>query len=997
MGKNDMRHFLFSIALILFINLWFPVWGLEPFAGYVMCSWNTDEGLEDAYSFTVSPGPDGRIWVTHGEVPNASYIDRYGVGTIPSPGQMALIQVSQDGQLWAKSPLTEDGNAVYKRFIDGVWEPFKVEKSDTGGVKLTYFPLSNKQAIHIYNGSLYGITVENQTNQLIKSASNTQIGALNQFFPASDNSVWVSGETGVARLSFTVAEDFPAIGWKIYPINSNRYIESDTRQPFPVVDVGGIPYVSAYDFEKKRSVLLTWADEMWSEIETDDDQSIRSGWSDQHGGIWRIFRHLKYDEVMIANPNYSPNPLRIEPYTKLSVQPDGVFWISSKYGVRRFAPAVWRPTSEEKINSSNSKIDNIVVQKYQKIGRMIRDYRYKEDGKKWILSYDQKTEKYFSIDLYDGEFIQTVHTFNENEPWLGHDFIVRNNGEVWTAGWGDESRPGLIAYIDGEYRTFDESDGLPEQIWLSLIEPGDGTLWVGGRNSIFSWDGKSFTLVKTGFNKVRGMVKTSDGSVWASSENGVFCFRNGNWIQWTEKDGLPTNMINDIVKNDKEQIWVETSLGECVYEPDADRLPPDTLFDVKRNIKEVPPGGATRFNFSGVDQWRMTETNRLYYSYRVDGGEWSAYSTDSIATIPGLKPGHHSFEVKAIDRNWNEDTTPVVWNFTVLQYWYLEPMFLLTSTIGSLFTLLFAFLAARRHVQLASSNKHLNKAMNDINTMNAELQEKNAELLELDKMKSSFVSQASHDLRTPLTSIKSSLDNLVRGVGGGLNERQNQVIRRALGSVNRLTALINDVLDINRIESGRMVLEKSQFQLESIVKNVIEENQPFANQKKIKINASGLDNTYPLEADAGKIERVIGELVNNAIKYTPESGKIDVALTLDESPSPPSAAANSPRGRGCIVFSVKDNGIGMTKEDCEKIFERFYRVDSAKMKAKGSGLGLSIAKELVEMHGGEIEVDSHLENGTMFILKPPDVESGGTFVSESKNLMQLCYANYAKR
>ncbi len=275
----------------------------------------------------------------------------------------------------------------------------------------------------------------------------------------------------------------------------------------------------------------------------------------------------------------------------------------------------------------------------------------------------------------------------------------------------------------------------------------------------------------------------------------------------------------------------------------------------------------------------------------------------------------------------------------------------------SIFMIMVSLFLAYRFALSHKSLEQLNADLeNRVRRRTTELEKANQELRELDKLKSAFVSQASHDLRTPLTSIKSSLDNLVRGVGGGLSERQEKVASRALKSVNRLTHLINDVLDINRIESGRMVLEKSKVHLESIVKNVIQENRPYADQKKISIESSGLDRSFPLELDVGKIERVINELINNAIKYTPENGTINVSLSQMNSQ---------------VRFSVKDNGMGMSKEVCEKIFERFYRANSAKLQAKGSGLGLSIAKELVEMHDGNIHVESEIGKGTLFTLILP--------------------------
>jgi signal transduction histidine kinase len=264
-------------------------------------------------------------------------------------------------------------------------------------------------------------------------------------------------------------------------------------------------------------------------------------------------------------------------------------------------------------------------------------------------------------------------------------------------------------------------------------------------------------------------------------------------------------------------------------------------------------------------------------------------------------------------------------------------------------TLPFAGYAINRHLRLHDANKNLNH-------FNAELQEANTQLIQLDQMKTQFVSQASHDLRTPLTAIKGSLDNLLMGIAGALNEKQQKVMTRATTSVDRLTNLINDVLDLNRIETGRIVLEKSDIPFKALVDNIVNENRPAADQKQIQLAFVASDGDCILHIDGSKIERVVGELISNAIKYTPDDGTVDVGLSCTED---------------MVSLSVKDSGIGMTNEECGKIWERFYRTTASKKFAKGSGLGLSIAKELVELHGGELTVASKQESGTTFYMALP--------------------------
>ncbi len=261
----------------------------------------------------------------------------------------------------------------------------------------------------------------------------------------------------------------------------------------------------------------------------------------------------------------------------------------------------------------------------------------------------------------------------------------------------------------------------------------------------------------------------------------------------------------------------------------------------------------------------------------------------------------------------------------------------------------------RRTKELEHANEELDTTNQYLNNANSELQEANAQLIQLDQMKTQFVSQASHDLRTPLTAIKGSLDNLLMGIAGALNEKQQKVMTRATTSVDRLTNLINDVLDLNRIETGRIVLEKSDIPFKTLVDNIINENHPAADLKKITLNAK-LGEEINLHIDGSKIERVVGELISNAIKYTPENGKVDIGL---------SHVADA------VSLTVKDSGIGMTAEECEKIWERFYRTAASQKFAKGSGLGLSIAKELVELHEGTIRLISEQGKGTTFTLTLP--------------------------
>ncbi|MGI6454769.1 MAG: sensor histidine kinase [bacterium] len=245
----------------------------------------------------------------------------------------------------------------------------------------------------------------------------------------------------------------------------------------------------------------------------------------------------------------------------------------------------------------------------------------------------------------------------------------------------------------------------------------------------------------------------------------------------------------------------------------------------------------------------------------------------------------------------------------------------------------------------------------ELHLANQQLQRANEQLKQLDEMKTAFVSQASHDLRTPLTAIKGSLDNLTLGIAGELNEKQKKILARASRSVDRLTNLINDILDLSRIEQGRLKVEKSNIVLTPIIHSALNEAQSAADLKKISLTYHPNDTSdYPVYADPQKIERILSELIGNAIKYTPECGKIDIESRMNGED---------------VEIAIHDTGIGMNEEECVKVWERFYRTDRSQFMAKGSGLGLSIVKELISLHNGSIHVQSEPDNGSTFTVRFP--------------------------
>jgi PAS domain S-box-containing protein len=230
------------------------------------------------------------------------------------------------------------------------------------------------------------------------------------------------------------------------------------------------------------------------------------------------------------------------------------------------------------------------------------------------------------------------------------------------------------------------------------------------------------------------------------------------------------------------------------------------------------------------------------------------------------------------------------------------------------------------------------------------IQKKLEALEELNNMKSEFVSVVSHELRTPLAIIKEAVLLVFDEIAGPVNEKQKELLTKARQNVDRLNNIIEELLDISRIERGKLKLHYSLVNLNDLLMDSSDFFKNLAREKNIEISYSLPKHEVNIFLDTGRVNQIITNLINNAIKYTEQNGKIRVELELLESR---------------IRIGVIDTGIGIAKQDLSKLFDKFVQVSKgADADRKGVGLGLPIAKELVERHGGEIWMESRLGVGT---------------------------------
>lgn len=286
-----------------------------------------------------------------------------------------------------------------------------------------------------------------------------------------------------------------------------------------------------------------------------------------------------------------------------------------------------------------------------------------------------------------------------------------------------------------------------------------------------------------------------------------------------------------------------------------------------------------------------------------------------------------------------------------------------TNKVLTIFTLVISialiYLLFKNLKKESDQRLRIEKLSVDLEQSNLKLESANEKLKGLDKLKTEFVSLASHQLRSPLTAIKGYSSMLSDGDYGKLSKKAQDAIERIFQSSKNLTIIVEDLLNVTKIEAGGMKYEMIQFDLNQLVKDEVKDFLMITEKKGLKLNFEENNELYMVYGDKEKIRQIIINLVDNSIKYTKE-GSISISVKNKDNK---------------IIFSVKDTGMGMTEEIKESLFHKFARGEGARMNTTGSGLGLYLAKQIVIAHKGRIWVESEgMGKGSTFFMELDQVK-----------------------
>lgn len=247
---------------------------------------------------------------------------------------------------------------------------------------------------------------------------------------------------------------------------------------------------------------------------------------------------------------------------------------------------------------------------------------------------------------------------------------------------------------------------------------------------------------------------------------------------------------------------------------------------------------------------------------------------------------------------------------------------------------------------------HLNK---EIKRLNGELEVVNDKLKDLDKLKTEFVSLASHQLRSPLTAVKGYTSMLLQGDYGEINPKARETIERVMESSNNLTLVVEDLLNVTKIESGGMKYEMAKFDFGEEVRNTAKNLSITAEKKGLKLICNiSEDKKYFVNGDKEKLRQVLINIIDNGMKYTKE-GQIEINLNLEKEK---------------VLLSIKDTGVGISPNIIKTLFKKFSRGDRAELNTSGSGLGLYLVREIIDAHHGRAWVESEgLGKGSTFFVE----------------------------
>ena len=560
-------------------------------------------------------------------------------------------------------------------------------------------------------------------------------------------------------------------------------------------------------------------------------------------------------------------------------------------------------------------------------------------GRLWVGSR-------YGLSRRDGEHWQRFS--QEDGVGSGHvvAFHEEEDGTLWLGTFGS----GLLRYQNGRFFRYGLAHGLPDLNAIGLLEDDRGDLWINSYAGIYR------------------VAKTALNDVAAGRRDRL------QPLVLTEADGLPSREGNRAspaaLKANDGRLWFPTLHGVAHFDPaEIEPRPPPKVHieEVAADGVPMPLGEGDRstafdvrarnlaFGYTGV---HLAAPEELRFRYWLDGvdTDWVEAGTEQSARYASLAPGAYTFLVAAATPHgaWSEAAS---FSFQIEPFFYETAWFYLLCGLFVVLAVAGAFRLREHHHRRHTLEALVRERTSKLEQEKQKTEAQAEQLREMDQAKSRFFANLSHEFKTPLTMILGPVQDLLSGKQGMVDRAARRQLEVARRYARRLTRLTDQLLDLAKLEAEEMAIRKAPGDLVGFVREAVQSYVPLAERNGIALTFQAHAESLACLFDADQLATILGNLLSNALKFTPEDGKVLVTVASD---------------KVTLHVRVRDTGPGIPADKLPHVFNRFYQADDSSTRAhEGTGIGLSLAKELTELHGGTIEVASEEGFGAEFIMTLP--------------------------
>ncbi|MDP4208881.1 MAG: two-component regulator propeller domain-containing protein [Bacteroidota bacterium] len=618
-------------------------------------------------------------------------------------------------------------------------------------------------------------------------------------------------------------------------------------------------------------------------------------------------------------------------------------WIGTWHGL-----SLLESTELEKPDQSNAVIKNFINSQSDNLSisdNIIMSLKEDAAGNIWIGTQEGLNKVIKTVKGYQFE-----HTFKDKEgiPLTDKKILAIHQdrkGNLWFS-----TQDGGISLLNtktGIFKDFNSENGFNDNIITSITEDSSGSLWLGTNNGLCRFN-PSVPSFKN--------YTTDDGLI-----SNDFLFNSnctiGNYMFLGSNKSLTAFTPRDFIVSTFKPNLSFTDL-KIFNKPVGINTKGSPLKEHISIVKSITLNHNQNFITIAFAALDFKHQNEIKYSCIMKGLEksWNNLGKEHKITYTNLAPGHYTFKVKAYSSNDCNNASYISLDIIV------KPPYWATIWAYSVYVILLFFILFRIYLYFLNKERRENAlALERLTAKN---------MHEMDLMRLRFFTNISHEFRTPLTLISAPLESLINDKPD--ETKAQSYYQLMLKNVHRLTRLINQLLDLRKIEEGYLKMEWDQGDIIDFIQKTINSFQNYAEKRDITFTfQSDIDKLFTF-FDADKLDKVLFNLLSNAFKYTPNNGYI--TFTIEE--KAPTEISFQGIVENYLEIKISDSGIGIPKDSIDKIFEPFHQVNKNKpIDSAATGIGLSLTKELIEMHNGKITVESEENKGSCFTLYLPVYES----------------------